>query len=199
MPYTNSEDITGATTAPDDPVLPCGYGQENNSVWYRYTAANSGLLTVDTFGSTYDTLLGIWTGNTPTSLTSAGCNDDASGTLQSQLQIAILAGQTYQIEIASYYPGGGQLTSPCSGLHAGSNIHAHRYAHTHQYTNIHAYQYTDIDTDLFANLHADQHPHCHADSHAHLEPYVYVKPHAQRDPPAGGLCQRRYFSPTGGG
>ncbi|MGB8214463.1 MAG: cohesin domain-containing protein [Anaerolineales bacterium] len=110
VPYTNSEDTTGATTAPDDPVLPCGYGQENNSVWYRYTAANSGVLTVDTFGSNYDTLLGIWTGNAPSSLTSAGCNDDASGTLQSQLQIAILAGQTYQIEIASYYPGGGQLT-----------------------------------------------------------------------------------------
>jgi Leucine-rich repeat (LRR) protein len=104
--YTNRQDTSTATTAVSDPTFPCGsLDQGTNSVWYTYTPANAGLLTVDTFGSDYDTQLAIWTG-TRASLVYAGCNDDSSGVVQSKLVLTIVAGQTYYIEVAGYADSG---------------------------------------------------------------------------------------------
>ena len=40
-----------------------------HSVWYRWTAPSSTPVTLDTIGSSFDTLLGVYTGNGVTSLT----------------------------------------------------------------------------------------------------------------------------------
>jgi hypothetical protein len=110
LPYTNSEDTSTATGAGDDPTLSCPAipGSYYNTVWYRYTPPSSVNLTVDTLGSNYDTVLGVWTGSQG-SLTSVACNDDYSGTL-SLAQFNASAGTTYYIETASHNPGGGNLT-----------------------------------------------------------------------------------------
>lgn len=100
MPYTYVQDVSNATTANDDPFLSCYAGQGNRSVWYRYTPTSSGELSVDTFGSNYDTVLAIWTG-TRGNLTEVDCNDDADG-LQSVLTVSVQAGTPYFIEITSY-------------------------------------------------------------------------------------------------
>ncbi|MEW5868602.1 MAG: hypothetical protein AB1894_04950, partial [Chloroflexota bacterium] len=100
-PYTNSQDITQATTASDDPLLPClGNSQRYKTVWYRFTPTATGSLTVDTIGSNYDTVLAIWTGSRG-SLVNQGCNDDDTN-LQSRLNISATLGTTYYIEIASF-------------------------------------------------------------------------------------------------
>src|SRR2546423_15281609 len=51
-------------------------GEPNNagvsggaSVWWTWTAPDSGLITVDTFGSSFDTTLGVYTGNAVNALT----------------------------------------------------------------------------------------------------------------------------------
>jgi C1A family cysteine protease len=111
LPYAGNTDTSEATTAQDDPILPCVSGQKYNTVWYRYTPTDSGPLTVNTLGSDYDTVLGIWTG-TRGALTSVGCNDDlgnTDNTRYSQVQLNVTKGQTYYIEVADYYLGGGQL------------------------------------------------------------------------------------------
>ncbi len=111
IPYAGNTDTSEATVALDDPILPCVSGQRNNTVWYRYTPTESGPLTVNTLGSEYDTVLGIWTG-TRGALTSVGCNDDfgnTDATRYSQVQWEAKKGQTYYIEVADYYLGGGQL------------------------------------------------------------------------------------------
>lgn len=100
MPYTNVQDTSHATTANDDPLLTCYSGQGNRSVWYRYIPTSSGRLSVNTFGSDYDTVLAIWTG-TRGNLTAVDCNDDASG-LQSELLVPVQAGTTYFIEITGF-------------------------------------------------------------------------------------------------
>jgi hypothetical protein len=110
-PYNANTDTTEASTAQDDPILPCVDGKMNNSVWYRYTPTESGPLTVNTNGSDYDTVLGIWTGSRG-ALTSVGCNDDygnTEATRYSQVKLDVTAGRTYYIEVTGYYPGGGQL------------------------------------------------------------------------------------------
>ncbi len=110
VPYTRTQDVAQATTALDDPSFdPCltpGYGQRYGSVWYAYTAPNSYVATVDTIGSDYDTILGVWTGS-PGSLSPVACNDDSpsGGILQSWTQFNLSTGTTYYIEVASFNPG----------------------------------------------------------------------------------------------
>ena len=105
-PYQNRQDnISSATSAPDDPVFPCRGNAHYQTVWYRFIPSSTGNVTIDTFGSDYDTVLGVWTG-TRGALQSVpnGCNDDApdAGGL-SRVVITFTAGVTYYIEIASYY------------------------------------------------------------------------------------------------
>jgi hypothetical protein len=117
-PYTNTQSVAGATTAGDDPGFPCSsLSPKNLTVWYRYTAPTAAVLTIDTFGSDYDTVLAVWTGDRG-SLTEIGCNDEAPGVgLQSQIQFTPIPGTTYHIEVAAYAdaPTTSQLTFRITG------------------------------------------------------------------------------------
>lgn len=112
--FTDTEDSSGATSQSNDPIPPCS--QSNllsfatgitNTIWYKFTPATSGTITdVDTIGSSYDTVLSIWTGSFG-SLTSFNCNDDiVSGVVtQSQLtSLPVAAGTTYYIMVSSFGP-----------------------------------------------------------------------------------------------
>ena len=71
------------------------------SVWYRFTAPSNGTLSVTTQGSGYDTLLGVYTGNTVSTLTALGMNDDApyAGALWSKVDGNVVAGTQYSIAV----------------------------------------------------------------------------------------------------
>lgn len=120
LPFSDARDTTGASTASDDPVFTCGTGhppaykgagdaepsiylsaQKYNTVWYVLQPALTGRVTVSTLGSSYDTLLAVWTEG-PGVLHSVGCNDDYQG-LQSLLQFNAVAGVPYYIEVAGYF------------------------------------------------------------------------------------------------
>lgn len=106
LPYSDALVTIDATVDPDDPLLPCGAGgQQAHSVWYRFTAPGSATYVVDTFGSTYDTVLAVMTGSCG-AFTVHHCNDDTS-TLQSQIVFTATAGQTYYIEVTSFSSGAG--------------------------------------------------------------------------------------------
>jgi Zn-dependent metalloprotease len=109
LPYTDSQDVIAATTAADDPAFPASkcpqVDQGANSVWYQFTAATSNYITINTVGSDSDTVLGVWTGRSPSALTSIGCHDDIDydgGNYQSRLVIHVTAGQTYVVEVAGW-------------------------------------------------------------------------------------------------
>lgn len=97
LPYYNTQNTTRATTAEDDPSLSCIGGQGYNSVWYQYTPATDEQVVVDSFGSSYNTVLGVWTGSRG-ALTGVACNDDAEDTLQSQAYFPATGGTTYFFE-----------------------------------------------------------------------------------------------------
>jgi hypothetical protein len=106
--YTDTLDTRGATVASDDPAMSgCGFGKGAATVWYRFTPAVSGQIQVDTIGSTYDTVLSIWTGSRG-SLVSKGCNNDRFNEYgvfidrTSLLVINVQAGVPYYIEVAQY-------------------------------------------------------------------------------------------------
>ncbi len=72
------------------------------SVWYSWTAPASGLLVVDTFGSNFDTVLGVYTGTSVGALTVLDTNDQADGTCQSRVGVKVVAGQTYRVAVDGY-------------------------------------------------------------------------------------------------
>ncbi len=81
------------------------------SVWYSWTAPATGLATIDTIGSTFDTLLGVYAGNSMATLTPIASNDDiAADNQQSQASFQAVAGTVYRIAVDGY-----NQTSPASG------------------------------------------------------------------------------------
>jgi V8-like Glu-specific endopeptidase len=93
----------GATKEPGEPNHAGNAG--GASVWWTWTAPASGEATIDTFGSTFDTLLAVYTG---TSFQGIAANDDAGGTLQSSVIFPATAGTLYRIAVDGY----GAATGP---------------------------------------------------------------------------------------
>jgi len=102
-----SGDNLGADKEPGEPNHASAGGA---SVWWSWTAPSSGPVTIDTFGSGYDTLLGVYTGNAVNALTTVATNDDAGGGLQSRVQFTASAGQTYQIAVDGWSGAQGVIT-----------------------------------------------------------------------------------------
>ena len=103
LPFNDSVDVSGLTTAWDDPEVPdCGgyrLAPGMASVWYQYTPSANTMLYLDTFGSGYDTYIAVWTGIRG-SLTLAACNDDKDAhNYQSALQVKLTAGTTYYFRL----------------------------------------------------------------------------------------------------
>jgi hypothetical protein len=96
MPFTVSENITNATTAPDDPFC-VGHAQ---TVWFAFTPAQNMRIEANTFGSNYDTTLSVYTGSRG-SLTQLACNDD-SVSVQSRIRFDAVAGTTYYFMVSSF-------------------------------------------------------------------------------------------------
>jgi len=90
----------GATKEPGEPDH--GGDSGGASVWWRWQAPTSGLVTIDTFGSNFDTTLGVYTGSSVSSLTTVVQNDDAGSGLQSQVAFDAQAGVTYHIAVDGY-------------------------------------------------------------------------------------------------
>ena len=105
LPYTYMQDTTRATSDLDDPTLTCGPGTSGHyTVWYRFEPTVSGLATINTNGSTYDTVLAVWRGS-PDALAAVACDDDSGEDTRSELSFFAEPGQTYYIEISGFSSG----------------------------------------------------------------------------------------------
>ena len=79
-----------------------------SSVWFRWLAPASGDITIDTFGSDYDTTLAVYTGDNFTSFNTIAVNDDAAG-LQSAVTFFAVGGTVYQIAVDGFSDRQGQV------------------------------------------------------------------------------------------
>ncbi len=81
------------------------------SVWWVWTAPADGSVTIDTGGSTFDTGLGVYTGNSVSGLTVvAQDDDDASLGLQSKVTFDATAGTAYHIAVDGFAAATGSIT-----------------------------------------------------------------------------------------
>ncbi len=87
----------GATLEPGEPLHANKVG--GHSVWFGWTAPASGIATFQTRGSTFDTLLGVYTGLNVASLTTVASDEDTGGFFTSFIRFNAVAGTSYAIAI----------------------------------------------------------------------------------------------------
>jgi hypothetical protein len=79
------------------------------SVWYAWSATASGTVTVSTAGSSFDTVLAVYTGSAVDGLTLVASNDDGPNTTTSVVSFAATPGTTYQIAVDGYSGASGSV------------------------------------------------------------------------------------------
>ncbi len=98
-------------------------GQTYNDIWYTYTAACTGMLTIETCLDTdYDTDLVLYAddGGSCADLELVDCNDDTDGcgTYGSRIQTPVVAGAVYKIRVGGY----GLLDAGAGTLHVSCDL-----------------------------------------------------------------------------
>jgi subtilisin family serine protease len=104
LPYNNLQavDFRSAAVNANDPVI-CGRNPGTNYVqtfWYQFTPAASGFYQFSTYGSSYNTLIGVFAGQ-PNLLRPLTCNDDSGANAQSFVSASLEARQTYYLVVAT--------------------------------------------------------------------------------------------------
>lgn len=89
-----------ASVEPGEPLH--AHEPGGRSVWWTWTAPGSGLVTLTTEGSNFDTLLAVYTGSTVSNLTEVASDDDSGTNLTSRVTFTASAGKSYQIAIDGY-------------------------------------------------------------------------------------------------
>ena len=103
--------FTGATLlATNDGDATCGSSGTSPDVWFLYTASCTGQASINTFGSSFDTVLSVHSGACPGGLQNELiCNDDSGGG-QSSLTLQVTQGSVYLIRLAGKNAAVGEYT-----------------------------------------------------------------------------------------
>jgi hypothetical protein len=104
---TVPQTVTGSTVGRINGLTPICASSSAPEATYSFTAPADGTDTIDTLGSTYDTVLSVLDGTCGGAPLS--CNDDFSG-LQSQVNVTLTAGQTVIIVVDGYDSISGSFT-----------------------------------------------------------------------------------------
>jgi uncharacterized repeat protein (TIGR01451 family) len=103
MSYSN----VGATSEPGEPLHAAVPG--GHSVWFTWTPLLSGVATFSTAGSSFDTLLAVYTGKSLTNLTEIASDDDSGGFYTSTVVFNAVAGTQYSIAVDGAYGAQGNI------------------------------------------------------------------------------------------
>jgi hypothetical protein len=111
---TTGTNVSATRESGEPNHAPDGHGGPH-SVWYSWTAPSTGPAQITTAGSSFDTVLAVYTGNAVNSLTLIGNNDDVQvGQVTSSIvSFTATAGTVYRIAVDGYdNPGsGGEIGS----------------------------------------------------------------------------------------
>ncbi|MBK8476749.1 MAG: PQQ-binding-like beta-propeller repeat protein [Opitutaceae bacterium] len=90
----------GATLEAGEPP-PAGVAGASTSLWWTWTAPETAQVVIDTAGSDYDTVLGVYTGDTIAALQAVAANDDGlPAQTTSRVMIEAVAGATYRLTVS---------------------------------------------------------------------------------------------------
>jgi hypothetical protein len=80
------------------------------SLWWKWTAPQNGSVTIDTIGSNFDTVLGVYTGPTVSQTSVVAADDDSGGSLTSRVAFKVTAGTTYHIAVDGFAGSSGRIS-----------------------------------------------------------------------------------------
>ncbi|HEY5915558.1 MAG TPA: PPC domain-containing protein [Verrucomicrobiae bacterium] len=80
-----------------------------HSVWWKWQAPASGIVTISTAGSNFDTIMAAYTGSSVTTLSLVANNDDYGAATTSQITFFATAGTVYQIAVDGYDVASGNI------------------------------------------------------------------------------------------
>ncbi len=110
----------GATLESGEPStfpIESGTDKLGATIWYRWTAPTTRYCEVDTIGSGFDTVLGVYQGTNVASLTRIAINDDITPGVQRQSRVGFVAqsGQAYYFAIGGWlgHTGSSKLNVLC--------------------------------------------------------------------------------------
>ena len=106
--------VIGTNVAATTEVGEQNLGITDATVWWFFTAPNDGMVTVDTFGSDFDTVLTIYDGfndgaTDVSELNFIAENDQAGGTNQSQVSFPVSAGICYEVRVGGFFGDMGNI------------------------------------------------------------------------------------------
>ena len=92
----------GATMEPGEPIHASVEG--GKSIWWSWQSPFTGSASISTAGSSFDTLLAVYTGNAISNLQLVAANDDEGGfgVITSSLVFRAYAGETYRIAVDGF-------------------------------------------------------------------------------------------------
>ena len=79
------------------------------SIWYAWTAPSDGIYTFDTIGSSFDTLMGIYTGSAVNLLSEIASNDDMGNATVSRVSFSATGGVVYYVAVDGFNGAGGSV------------------------------------------------------------------------------------------
>jgi subtilisin family serine protease len=95
-----SDSNSVATRETNEPIT---FGSTGSTKWYSFTPASSGRLAINTVGSSFDTVLGVFTGSSVSGLSMVARDDDSGESRTSSLSVSVSSGITYFIQVGSYF------------------------------------------------------------------------------------------------
>ncbi|MEO1060731.1 MAG: hypothetical protein AAFZ07_04885 [Actinomycetota bacterium] len=102
LPLTDEATGTnvGATIEPGEPAIPIGR-QPGGSVWWTWTAPETGTVSISTENTLFDTIVGIWSGDRVDELDLVVANDNTpwEDVEQSTAVFEAVAGESYEISV----------------------------------------------------------------------------------------------------
>jgi Fibronectin type III domain/PASTA domain/Divergent InlB B-repeat domain len=99
---------TGATLEAGEPPTVAA-SPAGASIWYSWTAPDKGEVTIDTATSSFDTLLGIYTGSAVGSPSPVASNDDGGVLLTSRVTFPVTASTVYKVRVDGFLGDSGTV------------------------------------------------------------------------------------------
>ncbi len=110
-PFGSAASLTGSSGAPTGSTSAATKqsGEPNHagnaggkSIWYTFTPSLSGTINLNTFTSSFDTLLAVYTGSAVNALTVVAANDNSGGAQSSIASMPVNGGTKYSIAIDGF-------------------------------------------------------------------------------------------------
>jgi len=102
FPVVSQGSNVGATRESGEPLHNTFGNAGGGTVWWRWTAPTTRAVTISTIGSSYDTMLAVYTGSVLSSLVRIAAGDDSGGSLTDLVTILVSAGTVYHIAVDGY-------------------------------------------------------------------------------------------------